>query len=47
MCFCGRLVVTKCLKVQLKTGSLLIDLFCIDTTLVHPWKKQKHPSENG
>lgn len=36
MCFCDKLVVTKSLKMQVKIGSLLICLLCLDTTLVPP-----------
>lgn len=30
-----RLLVTKCLKIQLKIGSLVSFLLCVDTTLAH------------
>lgn len=36
MCFCKRLLVKKCLKIQFKNGSLQNCLLCAGTKLVHP-----------
>lgn len=35
--FCNRPLVTECLKIQFKIGSVLRCLLCVDTTLLHPF----------